>query len=73
MPIPAFYCDDCGKYVITPETIGKVKEDVYKRQLQALSVGKSAFYFFILRIQKEAAMGYKKWTALFLSLALRCV
>lgn len=30
VPIPAFYCDDCGKYVITPETIGKVKDVVEK-------------------------------------------
>lgn len=28
VPIPAFYCDDCGKYIITHETIGKVKEIV---------------------------------------------
>ncbi len=26
MPIPVFYCDDCGKYVINDETIGAVKE-----------------------------------------------
>lgn len=31
VPIPAFYCDGCGNYVITPETIESVKEIVEKR------------------------------------------
>ncbi|MGX8698731.1 MAG: isoleucine--tRNA ligase, partial [bacterium] len=26
LPIPVFYCEDCGKPVCTPETIGKVSE-----------------------------------------------
>ena len=30
VPIPAFYCDGCGNYVITPETIESVKEVVEK-------------------------------------------
>ncbi len=30
VPIPAFYCDDCGKYVITHETTQKVVDIVEK-------------------------------------------
>lgn len=26
VPIPAFYCDDCGKYMITPQSVTAVKE-----------------------------------------------
>ncbi len=35
VPIPAFYCDDCEKYVITKETIAKVKEVVEKEGTDA--------------------------------------
>lgn len=31
VPIPAFYCDDCGKWVITDETMKKVEEIVEKK------------------------------------------
>ncbi len=30
MPIPVFYCDDCGRYVINDTTIGAVKEHFAK-------------------------------------------
>lgn len=35
VPIPAFYCDGCGNYVITPETIESVKEIVEKEGTDA--------------------------------------
>ena len=35
VPIPAFYCDDCGKWVITPETMKKVEEIVEKEGTDA--------------------------------------
>ena len=35
VPIPAFYCDGCGNYVITPETIESVKEVVEKEGTDA--------------------------------------
>lgn len=35
VPIPAFYCDDCEKYIITPETIAKVKTVVEKEGTDA--------------------------------------
>ena len=33
--IPAFYCDDCGKWIITPETMKKVEEIVEKEGTDA--------------------------------------
>lgn len=35
VPIPAFYCDDCGKWIITPETMKKVEEIVEKEGTDA--------------------------------------
>lgn len=35
VPIPAFYCDDCGKWVITDETMKKVEEIVEKEGTDA--------------------------------------
>lgn len=35
VPIPAFYCDDCGKWVITPETMKKVEDIVEKEGTDA--------------------------------------
>lgn len=35
VPIPAFYCDDCGKWIITPETIASVKAWVEKEGTDA--------------------------------------
>lgn len=35
VPIPAFYCDDCGKWIITPETMKKVEEIVEKESTDA--------------------------------------
>lgn len=35
VPIPAFYCDDCGKWIITPETIASVKAHVEKEGTDA--------------------------------------
>lgn len=35
VPIPAFYCDDCGKWIITPETMKKVEEVVEKEGTDA--------------------------------------
>ena len=35
VPIPAFYCDDCGKWIITPETLKKVEEIVEKEGTDA--------------------------------------
>ena len=35
VPIPAFYCDDCGKWIITPETMKKVEDIVEKEGTDA--------------------------------------
>lgn len=35
VPIPAFYCDDCGKWIITPKTMKKVEEIVEKEGTDA--------------------------------------
>lgn len=35
VPIPAFYCDDCGKWIIMPETMKKVEEIVEKEGTDA--------------------------------------
>ena len=35
VPIPAFYCDYCGKWIITPETMKKVEEIVEKEGTDA--------------------------------------
>ena len=35
VPIPAFYCDDCGKWIITSETMKKVEEIVEKEGTDA--------------------------------------
>lgn len=35
VPIPAFYCDDCGKWIITQETMKKVEEIVEKEGTDA--------------------------------------
>ena len=35
VPIPAFYCDDCSKWIITPETMKKVEEIVEKEGTDA--------------------------------------
>lgn len=35
VPIPAFYCDDCGKWIITPETMKKIEEIVEKEGTDA--------------------------------------